>query len=292
MNFLIKFLIQPTATADMTMDNCLGFVAISGNAMSFTGLTTTISSGSIGSTQAIGSGYVLQNGHAYVNTVEVSSCRTDADTAFVNAGAASGIDCDFVGASNILAALDGLNLLPGKYCGAAMTLAVATAVVGSGVLILDAQNYTDSQWIFRSSASVDIGVGSSVKIINGGSAKNVFWILDTSLNTGVDSSFVGIVICKTSIVLGVRTTVEGRGIALTTVSFYDDITFIMPPLSPTGQPSSQPTTVPSSQPSRQPTSNPTGQPSRQPTSNPTNPSGKPTCQPTSQPTREPSMQPR
>jgi hypothetical protein len=145
-------------------------------------------------------------------------------------------------------------------------------LAAQGALILDAQNVTSAQWIFRVSASVDVGAGSSITIVNGGLPSNVFWILDTSLNTGADSIFVGNVIAQTSIVWGVRTVYYGRGIATTTVSFYNDITPIIPPIAPT--------------------SNPTSQPSTQPTSIPTTPSGQPSRQPTGRPSSEPSMQPR
>ena len=57
---------------------------------------------------------------------------------------------------------------------------------------------------------------------------------------------------------------------------------------PSGQPSVSPTRQPSSQPSRNPSSQPSRQPTRQPSSQPTN---KPTNQPSSQPSRQPSSQP-
>jgi Kef-type K+ transport system membrane component KefB len=204
----------------------------------------------------------------------VTNCRTNAATAVTTAGAASGTTCSYytnlAGVStNILAAMDGLTLTAGKYCGAAMSLAATSAT--SNTLKLDGQNNSNSQWIFRGSASVDVGVGSTIKLINGGVASNVYWILDTSLNTGVDSTFIGIAITTTSINLGVRTYYYGRAIATTTVVVAEDCTIIIPYVSPT--------------------SNPTSQPSTQPTSIPTRPSGQPTRQPTGQPSMQPSSQP-
>ncbi|RYH22144.1 hypothetical protein EON65_19655, partial [archaeon] len=57
---------------------------------------------------------------------------------------------------------------------------------------------------------------------------------------------------------------------------------------PTGQPSSQPSSLPSGQPSSKPTCQPTGQPTCVPTSQP---STQPTCVPTSQPSTQPTGQP-
>jgi hypothetical protein len=167
----------------------------------------------------------------------------------------------------IIAAMDGKIYTSGKYVAASGLLTLAVG----GKLILDGQNLTTSQWIFQCSSGVDIGVGSSITLKNDGLPNNVYWLLGTGLNTGVDSYFVGTVIAKTSVVWGVRTHFEGRAMALTSITFYDNITAIIPPIAPT--------------------SNPTSQPSTQPTSIPTRPSGQPTRQPTGQPSSKPSSQP-
>jgi hypothetical protein len=225
-------------------------ILVSGNAMSFTA-TTTIEIGDLGSTQAIGTGYVLTTGKAYVGTTSVTNCRAQAysnpDSVFITAGASGDTSCDYytplVGAStNLLVAMDGLTLTAGKYCGAAMTLAATSAI--SNTLKLDAQNDSSAEWIFRSSESVDVGVGSTVKLINGGSASSVFWILGTSLNTGVKSIFVGIVITSTSVNLAAETYFEGRAIATTTVVVGKDCTIIIPQIAPTSNPTSQPSLQP------------------------------------------------
>jgi hypothetical protein len=255
------------SSVDIDVEYCLGFVALAGNVMDFTP-TTTIDIGNIGVPEgkSISAGYVLTTGIAYFGGTEVTNCQTDAAAAYtVGMNAA----CDYT----IVTALDGKTLTEGKYCSGLFSLEVKPAgSTTTGVLILDAENNAAAQWIFYAPASVDVGVDSTVTIINGGLPRNVWWILGTSLNTGVGCSFVGTAITKTSITYGAGSTNEGRGIALTSVTFGKGVTAIMPPIAPTSQPSRQPST--------------------QPTSIPTTPSGQPSGQPSIQPSSEPSMQPR
>jgi hypothetical protein len=149
-------------------------------------------------------------------------------------------------------------------------------------------NITTSQWIFQAVASVNTGVDSAVKLVNQASANNVYWVLGTSLNTGVRAKHIGNVFAHTSIVWGSTAAFEGRGFAMTSVSFHDDITAILPYISPTGQPTGQPSTQPSNQPTRQPSGQPSIQPSNQPSTQPSSqPSRRPSTQPSGQPSRKP-----
>merc|ERR1719319_1002984 len=73
-----------------------------------------------------------------------------------------------------------------------------------------------------------------------------------------------------------------------------------PTTDPTAEPSSMPTTDPTAEPSMAPTTDPTAEPSMRPTTDPTaepsmpptlNPTSQPTAEPTSNPTRQPTMEP-
>jgi hypothetical protein len=265
-----------------SVGSCVTFNALAGVTISFISLATTFSLGSIGVSPgtSITGTYVLKDGNAYSNTEEAIDCMTDFTTAYNSASVAT---CEYYLS---LGELSGLTLSPGVYCSAPGTFAIAV----SGLLRLDAQNISSSQWIFQADTTLTTGVDSVVEFINGGMANNVYWVAGTSVTTGVRSKGIGSVLALTSITWGYQSKLEGRGLAMTSITFSGNVTTILPPISPTGQPSSQPSRQPSSQPTSNPTS-PSGQPSTQPTSQPTNdptsPSGQPSTQPSSQPTSDP-----
>jgi hypothetical protein len=163
------------------------------------------------------------------------TCADDFNGAYNDASVAT---CQFNLAA---AALDGLTLAPGVYCSAPGTFSLAAA----GVLNLDARNNSGSQWIFQTATTVTIGDGGIVNLINGGQATNVYWAVGTSVTTGSHARFIGNVMAQTSITFGFQSSINGRAFALNTVVYSGNVTTTLPPISPTGQPSSAPSMQPS-----------------------------------------------
>ncbi|WP_016990966.1 ice-binding family protein [Flavobacterium sp. ACAM 123] len=80
-------------------------------------------------------------------------------------------------------------LFPGVY------LIGAAATMG-GVLTLDGQNNTESLFIIKITGALALAANTEIKLINGATTDNVFWIIDGAFSTGVNSIVSGTFICK------------------------------------------------------------------------------------------------
>lgn len=103
--------------------------------------------------------------------------------------------------------LGGLTLTPGVY----------NNPVGfqiTGVLTLDGLGSSDSVWIFQSGSTLVTASNSTVSLINGADACNVFWQVGSSATLGTGTDFAGTIMAHTSITLNNGATVDGRVLAL------------------------------------------------------------------------------
>jgi len=81
----------------------------------------------------------------------------------------------------------------------------------TGTLTLDAQGDPNAVWIFQATNSTLITAPSStVRLVNGASACNVFWQVGSSATLDTDTTFVGTILAAAAITLNTRTTVLGR----------------------------------------------------------------------------------
>ncbi len=121
-------------------------------------------------------------------------------TAYNNAAAA-------VVTGNPPTELGGTAPMPGVYFNAVGFGITA----GAGALVLDGG--PNAVWIFQTDDTLITGAGSSVLLLNGASACNVFWQVGSSATLGSSSTMVGTVMADQSISTGDGTTVEGRLLA-------------------------------------------------------------------------------
>lgn len=106
--------------------------------------------------------------------------------------------------------LSGLTLAAGTYTsGSTMSIAVGQT------LTLDAAGDPNAVWIFQVGSAVTFNTSSSVVIINGGSAANVYWQVGSSATLGVSSNIVGTIIAESSVTLDTGAILNGRAFALT-----------------------------------------------------------------------------
>lgn len=84
----------------------------------------------------------------------------------------------------------------------------------TGVLTLDAGGNSAARFDFLVGTTLTTSVASSVVLINGAQADNVFWRVGTSSTIGVGSLFSGTVLADQSITLNSGTSVSGRLLAL------------------------------------------------------------------------------
>ncbi|MEU3188909.1 ice-binding family protein [Streptomyces sp. NPDC006923] len=103
--------------------------------------------------------------------------------------------------------LGGLTLFPGIY-NAASSIAI------SGVLTLDAQGDRNAEWIFQIGSTLTTATASQVLLINGATARNVFWLIGSSATLGTDTDFAGRILAQTSITVTAGVTVSGQTLAI------------------------------------------------------------------------------
>ena len=104
--------------------------------------------------------------------------------------------------------LAGMTLVPGVYC-------FASSAANTGLLKLDAQGNPNAVWVFRIASTLITGSASTVSIINGGQACNVFWQVGSSATLGTTTTFVGNILALTSITLQTGASLSGRALAQT-----------------------------------------------------------------------------
>ena len=104
-------------------------------------------------------------------------------------------------------ALSGATLTPGVYC-------YTSSAQLTGALTLDAQGNAAAVFIFKTVSELTTASNSSVSVINGGTACNVFWQVGSSATVGTTTQFVGNILALTSITLNTGATiVPGRALA-------------------------------------------------------------------------------
>jgi len=117
--------------------------------------------------------------------------------------------------------LANLVLAPGVY-----TSAAGTFRIQGGSLTLDAQGNANATWVFQMASSLTVGgpgaaFPSSIVLVNGAQAKNVFWQVGTAatINAGGGGTFQGTVISQAGVAISTAgaaaiTTINGRALSL------------------------------------------------------------------------------
>jgi hypothetical protein len=113
----------------------------------------------------------------------------------------------------------------------------------SGPLVLDGEGNTSSVFIFQTDSSLTTASASSVSLINGAQACNVFWQVGSSATLGSSSTFRGTILALTSITVNNSVTVEGRALARNgAVTLDTDVFQVSPCTGPSPSPSPTTTT--------------------------------------------------
>ena len=117
--------------------------------------------------------------------------------------------------------LGGLTLAPGVYKSAGSTFKIT-----NGDLTLDAKGDPNAVWIFQTAAGLTVGVAGpagarSVKLINGGQAKNVYWYVGSAavINAAGGGVMTGTIISTAGVTFStagnaVQTVLNGRALSL------------------------------------------------------------------------------
>ena len=98
----------------------------------------------------------------------------------------------------------------------------------SGTLTLDGQGDPNAVFIFQIASTLITASASSVTVLNGAQACNVYWQVGTSATLGTTSSFKGTIMALTSIAVNTGTVVEGRALARNGEATLNNNVFTMP----------------------------------------------------------------
>jgi hypothetical protein len=105
--------------------------------------------------------------------------------------------------------LAGHTFLPGVYT------ASSSLLLSSGSVTLNAQGDPNAVFIFQVGSTLTTGSNTSVSLINGAQACNVFWQVGSSATLGTGTHFVGTIMAADSITANTGATIHGRLLAQT-----------------------------------------------------------------------------
>jgi hypothetical protein len=140
------------------------------------------------------------NGSEHLGDVVAGQAHSDLLAAY-SAAAAAPATHDETGLD-----LSGQTLVPGVYnASGGMTL------TGTTPLVLDGD--ASSVWILQAGSTLDTAAGTSVRLIGGAQACNVFWQVGSSATMGANSTFAGNIMASASITMGAGLSLDGRALA-------------------------------------------------------------------------------
>ncbi len=202
---LAVFLPQGRAAIDpVNLGTASGFAVLAASTVTSTG--TTIVNGDLGVSPGTAiTGSPTVHGTIHINDdvaqqAQIALAAAYTDTATRPANILYGDAFD----------LGGLTLPPGVYRGS------SSLFLGLGkTLTLDAGTDPNPVWIFQATGSTLItGSDSTVALINGAQANNVFWQVGSSATLGTDTDFAGNILASVSITLNTGASLSGRALAL------------------------------------------------------------------------------
>src|SRR5688500_17412718 len=189
--------------AQISLGTAQSFGVLGGSAVTNTGATTV--NGNVGvSPGSSVTGFppgIVVGGAIHSNDAVAVQAQNDLTTAY-NEIAATPCTVDLTGQN-----LGGLALTPGVYC-------FSSSAQLTGALTLDALGNPNALFLFKIGSTLTTASGSTVTVINGGSACNsVFWQVGSSATLGTGTSFAGDILALTSITLTTGANTSGRALA-------------------------------------------------------------------------------
>jgi len=177
------------------------FAVLAGETITNTGPTTI--TGDVGlhpGTATPGFASVTLNGASHITDAVAQQAKVDLVTAYDDAAGR-------IPVSIVATELGGQVLPAGVYASESGTFEI------TGTLTLDAQGDPNATFIFQMASTLNTASASSVNVINGGTACNVYWQVGSSATLGTGSTFRGTIMALTSIALTTGATIEGRALA-------------------------------------------------------------------------------
>ena len=107
-----------------------------------------------------------------------------------------------------------------------------SSIALSGTVTLDAQGDPNAVFVFQAGSTLITSSSSTVALINGTQACNVFWQVGSSATLGTNSVFRGNLLARTDITATTAATVEGRLLAMNGAVTLDTNTITAPTCAP------------------------------------------------------------
>ena len=98
----------------------------------------------------------------------------------------------------------------------------------TGILTLDAQGDSNARFDFQIGSTLTTASSSSILLINGAQADNVFWQVGSTATLGTDTSFDGSILADQSITVNNGASLDGRALALNAAVTLDDNIITVP----------------------------------------------------------------
>lgn len=206
------------ATPPVGLGTATSFAVLAGAGITNTGPTTiTGDVGTHATTTETGFNTVTLLGVDHAGDAITQQAKTHLTTAY-NQAAGSGPPV------NVADELGGTTLTPGVYSGATLEI--------TGTLTLDTQGDPNAVFIFQSGSTLITASSSSVVVLGGATACNVYWEVPSSATLGTGSTMVGTVMASTSITANTGATIVGRLLASTGAVTLDSNTITRPVCAP------------------------------------------------------------
>jgi hypothetical protein len=202
---LTKTGVSTTGTTVITGD-----VGLSPAAASYiTGFALTLPAASAFSTSALVTGKVYAPGYADPTPANLTTAVLDMQNAYTDAASRAATVTE-LGAGNI----GGLTLVPGVYkWGTNVTIPTNLTLAGDA----------NDVWIFQIAGNLNISSATSVVLVGGAQAGNVFWQVAGQTTLGTTSVFSGNILDQTTIVLNTGARLNGRALAQAAVTLDSNV---------------------------------------------------------------------
>jgi hypothetical protein len=193
------------------------FAVLAGTGITSTG-TTTINGdiGSFPNPVMTVTGSVVLTGSDHRGDGVTAAAKSDLTAAYL---AAAGQASDFA----VVADLAGQTLTPGVY-----TSGSGLEINGPVPLTLDARDDPNAVFVFQAGSSLITQPGTTISLINGATACNVFWQVTSSTTLGVNSVFRGTILTLQSSTLNTGATLEGSVLSRNGAVTLDSNTIVRP----------------------------------------------------------------
>ena len=118
-----------------------------------------------------------------------------------------------------------LILTPGVY-------SFSAAAQLTGILTLNAQGDSSAVFVFQIGSTLTTASSSSILLINGAQAGNVFWQVGSSATLGTGTSFDGSILADQSITFDIGASMSGSALAMNGAVTLDDNNINIPTVIP------------------------------------------------------------